>query len=56
MPSYTVYIVEGAYITHTIDRELAHMWSLEKMYWESNTQVNQSVPITLQAEAHPFVI
>jgi hypothetical protein len=25
-------------------------------YWESNTQVNQSVPITLQAETHQFDI
>lgn len=42
MLSYTSYIVEGAYITNWKDRELAHMWSLEKikasvMYWESKS-------------------
>jgi hypothetical protein len=37
MPSYTVFIVEGASITHTIDRELAHIWSLEKIKLQQHT-------------------
>ena len=37
MPSYTVYIVEGVYITHWIDRELAHTWSLEKIELQKRT-------------------